>query len=540
MKNIKKMTRPIIILYLILSFVSCKQQNNENFIHEFNLNEDVNSTVILSLITDIKEAESKHNVDLQIDKNIELSNVFIQIYEIDQALKYLNMAYTLAKNNNKQEHLNTIYYAIGNIYLMNKEYEKAKTHFLKSYQLSLLQHEAEQVISDLMKIGFVYHKQNKLDSARYYYKKILQIVDANDSKNILPLLYNKLANLYVDEGLFSEAEILYKKGIDTSYFYNNNKYLGVLYLNLGKTYSGLNNFEKAHKLFLICDSIININNNISLKQECNYWLLRNSIIKKSKLELLKYLDDNKFITDSITDYQNKKWKKNAEFNYKLGKKESELFLLQEQNYYQKIKFILGFTIFLLIALIIFIIVHNKNKKMSQKLLLLSKENEIKELREKQLQEESEKVRQELEIKNKEILSNSLVLLNKNELIENLEIIVKKIKVADNKENKIVVNEIQSLLRDNTNQENIWNDFKIHFEKVHQNFFDKLKEKHPDLSENDTRLCAYLKIGMQNQEIASIAFISPESVRKRKQRLREKLNLESGNDITQYITSLCGK
>jgi len=534
------MTRAIILLYLIIFIVSCKKQNNENIINEVKLNENVNSSAILNLINDIKIAENKHNTDLQINKNIELSNIFIQIYEIDQALKYLNTAYSLAKNSNKQEYLNTIFYSIGNIYLINNEYEKAKKYFLKSYKLSLLQNEGEQVISDLMKIGFVFHKQNKLDSARFYYKKILEIVDANDSKKILPLLYNKLANLYVDEGLFNEAKTLYKKGIDTSYFYNNNKYLDVLYLNLGKTYSGLNKFEKAQTLFLKCDSIININGNTTLKQECNYWLLRNSIIKKSKLELLKYLDDNKFIADSISDYQNMKWKRNAEFNYKLGKKESELFLLQEQNYNQKIKFILVVIILLLVAVILIIIVRNKNKKISQKLFILSKENEINELREKQLQEESEKVKKELEIKNKEILSNSLVLLNKNELIENLKVIVKKIKIVDNKESKKVVDEIHSLLRDNTNQENIWNDFKIHFEKVHQNFFDKLKEKHPDLSENDTRLCAYLKIGMQNQEIASIAFISPESVRKRKQRLREKLNLDSGKDITQYITSLCGK
>ena len=94
-----------------------------------------------------------------------------------------------------------------------------------------------------------------------------------------------------------------------------------------------------------------------------------------------------------------------------------------------------------------------------------------------------------------------------------------------------------LLRDNTNQDNIWSDFKIHFEEVHQDFFNKLKDKHPNLSENDTRLCAYLKIGMQNQEIANIAFISPESVRKRKQRLREKLNLESGNELISYIEGI---
>ena len=530
------MKKIILVIFYLLLITSCNKNKglNENSI---NFNENITSEVILNLIDEIKIAESKHNINLQIDKSIELAHIFVQIYEIDQALKYLNTAYVLAKDNNKQEHLNTIYYTIGNIYLQTKKYEKAKDYFFKSYHLSVLQNEGEQVISDLMKIGFVFHKQHSLDSARFYYKKILKIVDANDSKTILPLLYNKLANLYVDEGLFDEAEILYQKGIDTACFYNSNKYLDLLYLNLGKTFSGLNNLKAAQQSFIKCDSIIKINNNIALKQECNYWLLRNSILKKSKIELLKYLDDNKFMADSITDYLNKKWKRNAEFNYKLGKKESELLLLQEQHYYQRIKFILGFIIFFLIVLLLFIIVRNKNKKIVQQLVLLSKENEIKELREKQLEEESEKVRRELEIKNKEILSNSLILLNKNELIENLKGIVKKIQVGDNKINKAAVDEIQSLLRDNTNQENIWNDFKIHFERVHQDFFDKLNATHPDLTENDIRLSAYLLIGMQNQEIANISFISPESVRKRKQRLREKLNLESGKDLVQYIKSL---
>jgi len=521
--------------FLLLLFSCNKEQNIVK--EDINLNESITSESIINLIDEIKKADRKQDVDLQIDKSIELANIFIQIFEMDQALKYLNAANDLAKNNNKQGRLNSIYYAIGEIYLQSEDYEKAKGYFLKSYQLSILQNEGEQIISDLMKIGFVFHKQNSLDSARYYYKKILKILEANDSKIILPLLYNKLADLYVDEGLFSDAKILYQKGIDSSFFYHNNNYLDLLYLNLGKTYSGLNNFEVAHQLFLKCDSIIDINNNITLKQECNYWLLRNSIIKKSKLELLKYLDANKFLTDSITNYQNKKWKKNADFNYKLGRKESELFLLQEQNYYQKIKFILGFIILLLIAIILIIIVRNKNRKMHQELLLLSKDNELKKLREKQLEEEAKKVKRELEIKNKEILANSLVLLNKNELIENLEAIVKKIQVPDNTENKQAVDEIQSLLRDNTNQENIWNDFKIHFEKVHQDFFDKLTTIHPDLSENDIRLSAYLLIGMQNQEIANISFISTDSVRKRKQRLREKLNLESGKDLVLYLKDL---
>ena len=520
----------------VLLLLSCSKEQNIS-IEDVNLNESISYDSIIQLTDELKIAEHQQDVDLQIDKRMELANAFMQIYEMDQALKYLNEASILAKDNHKQERLNTIYYAIGDIYLQSDDFEKAKEYFLKSYQLSVLQHEEEQVISGLMKLGFVFHKQNSLDSARHYYHKILKIVEANDSKDILPLLYNKLANLYVDEGLFAGAETLYQKGIDTALFYNNNQYLDLLYLNLGKTYSGLNKFDAAHRSLLKCDSIIDINNNTDLKQECNYWLLRNSISRKSKFKLLKYLDDNKFIADSITELQNKKWKKHADFNYKLGKKEGELQFLQEQQHYQNIKHALLFIIFFLIASLLVIIVRNRNKKMRQELVLLSKENELKELREKQLKEEAEKVRRELEIKNKEILANSLVLLNKNELIENLKAIVDKIQIADNKTNKKLVDEIKSLLRDNINQENVWNDFKIHFEKVHQDFFDKLNAAHPNLSENDIRLSAYLLIGMQNQEIASVSFISTDSVRKRKQRLREKLNLESGKDLVQYIKSL---
>ncbi len=517
---------------IFLVFSSCNTKNSTKNIQDINLNENVSSQIIFNIIDEIKSAKKSNNFNLQIEKNIELADIFIQIYETDQSLKYLQTALLLAKNNNKQENLNTIYYKIGNIYLLNNDYEKAKEYFSKSYRLSVLQNEGDNIISDLMKLGFVFHKQNKLDSARYYYKKIITIIEANDSKKILPLLYNKLGNLYLDEGLFNEAKLLYKKGIDTSLFYNNTKYLDGLYLNLGKTYSGLNKFDSAHYSFLNCDSLIH--NNSALKTECNYWLLRNRIVEKSKLELIKYLDDNKLIADSITNTQNRRWKRYAEFNYKLGKNENELILLQERNYNQNLRFIFVFIVLVLIGLIIFIVLRNKNKKINQKLLLVSKENEITKLKEKQLQDETLKMKKELEIKHKEILSNSLILLNKNELIENLKNNVKKIQVIDNKDNKSIVDNILSLLRDYTNQDNIWNDFKIHFEKVHQDFFDKLKQKHPDLTENDTRLCAYLMIGMQNQEIANISFISPESVRKRKQRLREKLGLETGKDISGYI------
>ena len=519
-----------VLLISVFLFLSC---NKENDTRDFNLNDGLNSENIYAILDEIKWAKNNRNVDLQIQKNIELANIFTQIYETDQALNYLNTALLLSKEKNKNEYLNIIYHKLGDIYLFNNHYKKAKQYFTKAYKLSILQNERDNIIEDLMKLGFVVHKQNNLDSARFYYQKILKIIDANDSKTTLPIIYVNLADLYVDEGSFNEAKTLYKKGIDTSIFYHVNNYLDVLYLNLGKVYSGQNKFDSAHYAFLKCDSLIDLTNNTTLKTECNYWLLRNTILQKSNTELLKYLEYNKIANDSVNLYQNAKWQKYAEFNYQLGKKEAELNFLQEQNYNQKLKFAFIIIILLLIGLILLILIKHKNKK----LILLSKENEIKQLKEQQLKDEANKIRLELEIKNKEVLSNSIILLNKNELLDKLRNTIKQIQVSDTEENKHLINEIISLLRDSTNQDNIWNDFKIHFEKVHQNFFERLTKKHPNLSENDSRLCAYLMIGMQNQEIASISFISPESVRKRKQRLKEKLNLESETNLTLYIKSI---
>ena len=81
----------------------------------------------------------------------------------------------------------------------------------------------------------------------------------------------------------------------------------------------------------------------------------------------------------------------------------------------------------------------------------------------------------------------------------------------------------------------WEDFKIHFEEVHSYFFKSLTKDFPELSQTDLRLCAYFLINLNAKEIAQISNISPDSVRKRKQRLRQKLNLNADQDIRKILT-----
>jgi hypothetical protein len=79
-------------------------------------------------------------------------------------------------------------------------------------------------------------------------------------------------------------------------------------------------------------------------------------------------------------------------------------------------------------------------------------------------------------------------------------------------------------------------FEIQMDELHQEFFKKLKEEFPGLSNNDLRLCAYLKIGLNSKEIADILNIQPSSAYISRSRLRKKLKLGVHQDLHDFLMS----
>ena len=59
-----------------------------------------------------------------------------------------------------------------------------------------------------------------------------------------------------------------------------------------------------------------------------------------------------------------------------------------------------------------------------------------------------------------------------------------------------------------------------------------------MSDNDQKLCGFILMGLTNKEIGIVKSITTASVKLAKNRLRKKLNLESGVDLRKYLTDLC--
>ena len=75
---------------------------------------------------------------------------------------------------------------------------------------------------------------------------------------------------------------------------------------------------------------------------------------------------------------------------------------------------------------------------------------------------------------------------------------------------------------------------MHFELVHTGFFERLVTNYPKLSNNDLRMCAYLRMNLNNKDISQILHISPDSFDKNRQRLRKKLELEAGANLVRFM------
>ncbi|PLX20253.1 MAG: hypothetical protein C0599_09425 [Salinivirgaceae bacterium] len=184
-----------------------------------------------------------------------------------------------------------------------------------------------------------------------------------------------------------------------------------------------------------------------------------------------------------------------------------------------------------------------------------KAREDKELQEKTEQiEESQKAYIESELKNTKILNESLEselefqrreltnlalnLVNKNEFLENVKNLVKEIKsTSEVKEKEKLIDKLLNQINQSMNIDKDRKTFYLHVEDTYDDFFVKLEQNFPTLTRKEKQLAALLRLNLSSKEIAHLQNISPKSVEMNRYRLRQKMNLEQGENLTEYINKI---
>ncbi|MEA1784524.1 triple tyrosine motif-containing protein [Arenibacter sp. GZD96] len=169
--------------------------------------------------------------------------------------------------------------------------------------------------------------------------------------------------------------------------------------------------------------------------------------------------------------------------------------------------------------------------------LLVKENKKKVKRKKLkamkkiVQVENEKLAQEIDSKNRELAVSTMSLIKKNEFLNAVKDQLK------NLESKQQINSVIRTIDRNINNEDDWLFFETAFNNADKDFLKKIKQLHPDLTPNDLKLCAYLRLNLASKEIAPLLNISAKSVEVKRYRLRKKMELPHETSLTNYILEL---
>ncbi|GJM63145.1 triple tyrosine motif-containing protein [Persicobacter diffluens] len=194
---------------------------------------------------------------------------------------------------------------------------------------------------------------------------------------------------------------------------------------------------------------------------------------------------------------------------------------------------------LLLALIYGFFMGLKIHHKKQKLSLLKKERErLNKIRlinhEKLLEMEANQLKNEIEYKTEELSKLLLQNNKKKEIIDQIKEEIVQIRHQKRYVQPQDISKLNRIIDRNFDEKKDWAIFESAFTETHAYFFKKLKKTHPELSEEDLRLCAYLKVNLTSKEIAPIFNITPRSVELKRYRLKKKMGLEKDVHLKQYI------
>ena len=195
------------------------------------------------------------------------------------------------------------------------------------------------------------------------------------------------------------------------------------------------------------------------------------------------------------------------------------------------------TIYVLLFLFAFYSVHIASKRYYKKqredlLDKAKRESELKELESSQeiIKLNNEKLRNDIAAKNKELATSTMNIIKKNEFLSTIK---KELMNGGDRH----VTKVIKIIDQNLNNTDDWKMFQEAFNNADKNFLDKVKDKHSNLTPNDLRLCAYLRLNLSSKEIAPLLNISPRSVEVKRYRLRKKMNLSHDSNLTNYILEI---
>lgn len=417
------------------------------------------------------------------------------------------------------------YFVLGEMLWRVREYQKSIQYSKIAIPLVIVAHPVTKIYVMMCNntIALSFHRMGKYDSALYYYNKALQLASEENNKKIgkiwQGIVSGNIAQIDFVQGNYTTALPLFMMDYQTSIEFGVYDEAGNSIQWAAKTNLALGNKKEALRQVRESFNLLKKWQNPASYRQNAY---------QTASQIFKALGDN----DSAYYYS-------AKYNtlhdslervvYQSSISISKLRLDNEKNRYNvqnlerekkaelQTRNLIIVSMLLLCAIGLFIISRQRQKS---------------KLKARFQQEEKRRIEQEMESAKAQLKMFTKSIIEKTNLIEKLE---------SQMQNKLKTQEQQQLIEELSRQsiltEEDWLNFKALFEKLYAGFFEKINKHVNNITQAEQRMAALTLLHLTTKQMAAVLGISPNSVIKAKQRMRQRFNLQTDQEVESFIVSL---
>lgn len=430
------------------------------------------------------------------------SGYYYKIHQFPECQSCIEKGLNLAENNGFDKLLHSFQNNYAALLIGMNRFEDATVQLKK-----LLIDNTDSHV--LLNIASAFQQMKQYDSAFFYIDSILRYASlSNQKETVLQeqlIKANQIkAVCHLDLEQWDNAILCLNKSRDLLEKYDDKELLGVYYLHKADANNGKGQYETS--LGLIDTALFIAKEIKEVDLEWQAVKLKSDILENLKeyekeVENLRYFN---VLTDTLNNRHNLLKMQENQYQHEAQALEQQYELQRLASRNRQLIIIILALLFVIIAVLTAVIIWINRKRLKA----------------------------ELELRNREITAKSIGKIQSNEVING---VIEKLSEWEQhpKKNMLpgIIHDLKTLVDDDTKK-----DFDQYFVKVHPEFYQKLMADFPNLTQNELRLCAYLKMNLNTKDIAAICNITPESARVARSRLRKSLNLvDSSVDLVSFLS-----
>ncbi len=441
-----------------------------------------------------------------------------------EALEYMEEALAIDRAAGDESIIATDLNTIGRIYDSWGLRDKAVQYLEEAMEIDTRLGNEEKIAIRLNSLGLVYKNWQKYDRALESFQKALEIDARMDNPAKVALRRANIGSTFLAMARPDQAIPFLEQAI--SFYRENNmpSYLASSLNDLGRALLFQKRYAGAKSALEECLAI-------SRSENLNTWEMSSlsglSDLYQAIGQYQKSLEVYKnfvAIKDSLFSEESQRVIAEFQVKYDLFKEQQKNEILRRdqelsQRRQEIFLLIFGLSALFLLSFLLALLVRLKNQQ--NRRLVAEQENQLLKI--------------DLDQRNKELTYNAMCIIKNNETVAKMaEALEQAIGKGDNHvQLRNVISNLQHMENDKS-----WKEFEIHFVQTHRDFYNNLHEKFPDLTPNEKKLCAFLRLNLSTKDIASITHQSVHSINVARTRLRKKLGIDGTDEnLGNFLSSL---